>query len=97
MKDAYTAAAGRVSVRIEDPDLCPHYMAVVVRGVRVGPSPEWLAGRLRAIGLRPISNIVDATNYVLHELGHPMHAFDLDTLAGGRIVFSQGCGFAGFK
>jgi phenylalanyl-tRNA synthetase beta chain len=75
-----------VSVRIEDPHLCPHYMAVVIRDVRVGPSPEWLAGRLRAIGLRPISNIVDATNYVLHELGHPMHAFDLDRLGDAVVV-----------
>jgi phenylalanyl-tRNA synthetase beta chain len=85
-EDAYSAAAGGVSVRIEDPDLCPHYMAVIVRDVRIGPSPEWLAGRLRAIGLRPISNIVDATNYVLHELGHPMHAFDLDRLGDAVVV-----------
>ena len=84
--DAYSVSTSGVSVRVEDPDLCPHYMAVVLRGVHVGPSPEWLAGRLRAIGLRPISNIVDATNYVLHELGHPMHAFDLDRLGSSVVV-----------
>jgi len=77
---------GGVRVRIEDPAGCPRYLAAVVRGVRVGPSPEWLASRLRAVGQRPINNIVDATNYVLHELGQPLHAFDLDRLAGPAIV-----------
>lgn len=76
---------GGVRVAIEDPEGCPRYTAAVVRGVRVGPSPEWLATRLRAVGLRPINNVVDATNYVLHELGQPLHAFDLHRLGGGRI------------
>lgn len=84
--DPHVASAGHIRVRIEDAGLCPHYLAVVVRGVRVGPSPEWLASRLRAIGLRPISNIVDATNYVLHELGQPMHAFDLDRLGNTVVI-----------
>jgi phenylalanyl-tRNA synthetase beta chain len=75
-----------IRVDIEDRDLCPRYMAVVIRGVKVGPSPEWLASRLRAIGLRPISNIVDATNFVLHELGQPMHAFDLDRVHERIVV-----------
>ncbi|MEX0906706.1 MAG: phenylalanine--tRNA ligase subunit beta, partial [Gemmatimonadota bacterium] len=82
------SARGRapgVDVSIEDERLCPRYCGLVVRDVTVGPSPEWLATRLRAVGLRPISNVVDATNYVLHELGQPLHAFDLDTL-GGRVV-----------
>jgi phenylalanyl-tRNA synthetase beta chain len=77
---------GGVSVRIEDPDLCPRYFGLVIRGVQVGPSPEWLASRLRAIGLRPISNVVDATNHVLHELGQPLHAFDLDRLGHSVVV-----------
>jgi phenylalanyl-tRNA synthetase beta chain len=67
----------------------PALLRLVIRGVRVGPSPEWLASRLRAIGLRPISNVVDATNYVLHELGQPLHAFDLDRL-GGTVVVRTG-------
>ncbi|MBI4520195.1 MAG: phenylalanine--tRNA ligase subunit beta [Gemmatimonadetes bacterium] len=75
-----------VSVRIDDADLCPRYMAAVIRGVQVALSPEWLAGRLRAVGARPINNVVDATNYVLSELGQPLHAFDLDRLAGPAIV-----------
>src|SRR5690606_10258870 len=74
------------TVHVDDAGLCPHYLAAVIRGVRVGPSPEWLASRLRAIGLRPISNVVDATNFVLHELGQPMHAFDLDRLGSSVVV-----------
>ncbi|HSJ06367.1 MAG TPA: phenylalanine--tRNA ligase subunit beta [Longimicrobiales bacterium] len=79
-------AAGGVSVRIDDVDLCPRYFGLVIRGVKVGPSPEWLASRLRAVGLRPISNVVDATNHVLHELGQPLHAFDLDRLGPSVVV-----------
>jgi phenylalanyl-tRNA synthetase beta chain len=75
-----------VTVTIEDTDLCPRYFGLVIRGVRVGPSPAWLASRLRAVGLRPISNVVDATNFVLHELGHPLHAFDLDRIGGTVVV-----------
>ncbi|MGH9900778.1 MAG: phenylalanine--tRNA ligase subunit beta, partial [Pyrinomonadaceae bacterium] len=79
-------AADFASVEIEDANLCPRYSARVVRGVRVGPSPAWLADRLQAIGQRPINNVADVTNYVLHELGQPLHAFDLATLTGGKIV-----------
>lgn len=77
---------GEVSISIEDGDLCPRYFGTVIRGVTVGPSPEWLASRLRAAGSQPINNVVDATNYVLLELGHPMHAFDLASLAQSSIV-----------
>ena len=80
------AQADGVSVAIEDEALCPRYLGLVIRGVQVGPSPEWLASRMRAIGLRPISNVVDATNYVLHELGQPLHAFDLDRLGNTVLV-----------
>lgn len=75
-----------VAVAIEAPDLCHRYAARVVRGVRIAPSPAWLARRLEAAGLRPIDVVVDVTNLVLHELGQPLHAFDLAKLRGGRVV-----------
>jgi phenylalanyl-tRNA synthetase beta chain len=77
---------GSVSVAVEDPDLCPRYLGAVVRGVDIGPSPAWLQERLRGAGARPINNVVDATNYVMLELGHPLHAFDLAKLGGSAIV-----------
>jgi phenylalanyl-tRNA synthetase beta chain len=86
VEDVREAEAGGVRVRIEDPELCPRYLGLVIRGVKVGPSPAWLQTRLRAAGARPINNVVDATNYVLLELGQPLHAFDLDRLEGSTIV-----------
>jgi len=74
------------SVRVTAPDLCPHYTARLIRRVRIGPSPDWLRQRLSCCGLRPVSNVVDATNYVLLETGQPLHAFDLSRLGGGKIV-----------
>ena len=79
-------AADAVRVRIEAPEKCHRYAARVVEGVRIGPSPGWLARRLEACGIRSISNVVDVTNFVLLELGHPLHAFDLDKVAGREIV-----------
>lgn len=79
------ADSGAFPTTIEDPAGCSRYLAAIIEGVTVGTSPEWLATRLRAIGVRPINNVVDATNYVLHELGQPLHAFDLDRLAGPEI------------
>lgn len=73
-------------VTIEAPDQCARFVAAVVRGVRVAPSPRWLQHRLRLAGLRPINNLVDVTNYVMLELGQPMHAFDLHRLRGERVV-----------
>lgn len=78
--------AAAASVDIEDARGCPRYLARVIRGLRPGSSPWWMRRRLMAAGTRPISNIVDVTNYVLLERGHPLHAFDLTTLKGGRIV-----------
>lgn len=80
------SGAGRIRISIADPELCSRYIGVAIEGVTIGPSPEWLASRLRAIGARPINNVVDATNLVLHELGQPLHAFDLDKLAREQII-----------
>ena len=74
-----------VKVTIDDPDLCGRYIGAVIKGVRVGPSPEWMQRRLRACGVRPINNIVDITNYVLFEYAQPLHAFDLARLSGPEI------------
>ena len=74
------------SVEIRDPDLCPRYAARVIRGVKIAPSPEWLVNRLETLGQRPINNVADITNYVLHEFGQPLHAFDLAKLGEKRIV-----------
>jgi phenylalanyl-tRNA synthetase beta chain len=73
-------ASASVSVSIEDPALCPRYAARLIRGMRIGPSPEWLAERVTASGARSISNVVDVTNYVMFELGQPLHAFDAATI-----------------
>src|SRR6516165_5583020 len=86
LKESRTRTAGEVSIEIVDGDLCARYCGRVVQNVRVRPSPAWLTKRLEAIGLRPINNVADATNYVLMELGHPLHAFDLDLLRQRRII-----------
>lgn len=74
------------SVESLEPELCPHYRGYNLRGVAVGESPEWLKRRITAIGLRPINNVVDATNYILHETGQPLHAFDVSKIRGARII-----------
>ncbi len=80
-----TGASGSLDVVIDAPDLCPRYCAQVFQ-VRIAPSPDWLRERLEAAGVRPINNVVDVTNYVMLEMGQPMHAFDLERLARNRIV-----------
>ena len=77
---------GFIKVTVEDPDLCPRYTARVVKNIKIGPSPKWMQRRLASVGIRPINNLVDITNYVMEEYGQPMHAYDLDTIAGGQIV-----------
>ncbi|MGB0977992.1 MAG: phenylalanine--tRNA ligase subunit beta [Croceimicrobium sp.] len=78
-----------ISVNIENTEACYRYMGISLSGVKVGESPAWMQNRLRAIGLNPVNTIVDIGNYVLHETGHPMHAFDADKIAGGSIVIKN--------
>lgn len=80
------AQALPVAVRVDDPQGAPRYMGVTVKGVRVGPSPEWLQKKLRAIGMNPKNNVVDITNFVMHECGQPLHAFDLSKVGGHKII-----------
>ncbi|MFY0671811.1 MAG: phenylalanine--tRNA ligase subunit beta [Bacteroidia bacterium] len=76
----------QVSISIKDDEACPRYAARIVRGVKVEPSPQWLQDKLKAIGLSPINNIVDITNYVMHDLGQPLHGFDLNEIKGDQII-----------
>jgi len=85
-EDAKESASDRVSVEILDKDLCTRYIARVVTDVTIGESPDWMKKRLRSAGIRPINNLVDITNYVMMEYGQPMHAFDLSTIAGNKII-----------
>jgi len=75
-----------ISVAVEDPQICPRYTARIIRGVKVKPSPSWLEKKIIAVGLRPINNIVDVTNYVLYEMGQPLHAFDYEHIKGKKII-----------
>ncbi|PID26779.1 MAG: phenylalanine--tRNA ligase subunit beta [Candidatus Cloacimonadota bacterium] len=79
-----------LEVVVEDTKACPRYSARVIKNVKVAPSPKWLQERLLAVGLRPINNVVDITNYVMMETGHPLHAFDLANLEGAKIVVKKG-------
>lgn len=75
-----------IKVTVRDEELCPRYCARVVKNIKIGPSPEWMQRRLASVGIRPINNVVDITNYVMEEYGQPMHAYDLDTIAGHEII-----------
>ncbi len=85
-RESGSPAAEHAAVEIADPDLCSRYSARVIRGVKIAPSPAWMVRRLEAVGLRSINKVADITNYLLIELGHPLHAFDLDTLEGRQII-----------
>jgi phenylalanyl-tRNA synthetase beta chain len=82
----YPADSQNLDIKVKDRKLCPRYIGVLMEGIKIGPSPDWMQKRLKAIGYRPISNVVDATNYVMAELGQPMHAFDADKIEGGIVV-----------
>ncbi len=75
-----------IKVTVEDQELCPRYCARVVKNIKIGPSPKWMQRRLASVGIRPINNLVDITNYVMEEYGQPMHAYDLDTIANHEII-----------
>ncbi len=85
-KVAYPTKGKSVEVKVEEPELCPAYCAVQINNIKVEPSPQWLKTRLEAVGYRSINNIVDATNYIMAELGQPLHAFDSKQIEGGIIV-----------
>ena len=78
-----------IKVTVKDEDLCPRYCARVVKNIKIGPSPKWMQRRLASVGIRPINNLVDITNYVMEEYGQPMHAYDLDTIAGHEIIVKR--------
>ena len=78
-----------IKVTVKDEDLCPRYCARVVKNIKIGPSPKWMHRRLASVGIRPINNLVDITNYVMEEYGQPMHAYDLDTIAGHEIIVKR--------
>jgi len=78
-----------VDIQILDDDLCPRYCGIVIRDVQVGPSPEWLRKRIEAMGSKSINNVVDVSNYVLFSTAHPIHAFDLAKLAGGKVIIRK--------
>lgn len=76
----------KIEVEVENPKAAPRYAGVTVTGCQIAPSPEWLQDSLRAVGINPKNNLVDITNYILFELGQPLHAFDADKIEGGKIV-----------
>jgi phenylalanyl-tRNA synthetase beta chain len=87
--ESATAASSVTSVQIEAKELCPFYTARIMRNVKIAPSPQWIVKRLEAIGVRAINNVVDVTNYVMFELGQPLHAFDFDKLHGRKIIVRE--------
>ena len=86
IKNEKGSAQDYISVEVQDSDLCTRYCARVCTNIKIGPSPKWMQRRLAASGIRPINNLVDITNYVMEEYGQPMHAYDLDTIAGHKII-----------
>lgn len=96
-EDSSLSAAKEVQVDVKDTEKCPRYACRIVRNLKIGPSPEWMQKRLIACDFRPVNNIVDITNYVLLELGHPLHAFDLDKVSGHRVIVRPAGSDAAFE
>ncbi len=90
VKENDEKASDYIDVEVDATDLCTRYIARVVKNIKIGPSPVWMQKRLAACGIRPINNLVDITNYVMEEYGQPMHAYDLDTIAGKKIIVRRG-------
>ncbi len=78
-----------IDIQICDDKLCPRYCGIILKDIEIGPSPLWLADKIKAMGLKPINNVVDASNYVLYSTAHPIHAFDLDKVAGKKIIIRR--------
>src|SRR5690606_9209135 len=78
-----------IQVEVENPDDCPRYAGLTISGLKVGPSPLWLQHHLRALDLEPFNNIVDITNFMMQELGQPLHAFDADRISGGKVIVKK--------
>lgn len=89
VKETDEKCADHIAVEVEDPELCSRYCARICTNVKIGPSPWWMQRRLAASGIRPINNLVDITNYVMEEYGQPMHAYDLSTIAGNKIIVKR--------
>lgn len=89
-KSLYAGANSNIAIEVSDTADCPRYAGIVVKGLKVGESPKWLRDRLNTIGVRPINNVVDITNYIQHEIGQPLHAFDLSKVSGNKIVVRRG-------
>ncbi len=89
LKESRRRAAADISIHVHDEENCKRFAVRVLKGVNIGPSPEWMQHDLKAVGLRPVNNVVDVTNYVMMETGHPLHAFDLSTLEGAEIHVRQ--------
>ncbi len=89
-KSLTAGANGNITIEVADTADCPRYAGIVVKGLKVGESPKWLKDRLNTIGVRPINNVVDITNYIQHEIGQPLHAFDLSKVSGNKIVVRRG-------